>query len=176
MLFSRSFVLSFILTSTGMKCTPQKMLSLNLLLTGNNLEADKVLFFVRMNAAAAAVGVRLTSVCSAWNRTCLLALCQRNRSGCAPCNSASTASSVTWGLSLLLRFGLLLSILQLLWHWWKCYRGSWAALNYTGTVHASPIELLTLKQIAQEQLHSQSWIFPPYVHPLLLPAPPSHFQ
>lgn len=27
-----------------------------------------------------------------------------------------------------------------------------------------------------ELCHSQSWLLPPYVHPISLPAPPSHFQ
>lgn len=158
-----------------MKCSPQKMLSLNLLLIGINLEADKVLFFVRMNPASAAVDVRLTSVCGAWNWTCLSA---RNRSGCLlyksvyplfpvwlgvwACCSGSGSSSAPWN-SL-----------------WKWYRGSWAALHCIGRVHKVPFSSSLWNGLYgngnEEQLHSQSWIFPPYVHPLLLPAPPSHFQ
>lgn len=72
--------------------------------------------------------------------------------------------------------------MALLGHWGPYFLGSWAALCRTEEVSSrvhvivSPSVPCSETEVAQELLRSQSWVFPPYVHPLLLPAPPSHFQ
>lgn len=62
-----------------------------------------------------------------------------------------------------------------------CFLWGWAAVCCTegvsgrARVVVSPAAPHSETEVAQELSRSQSWVFPPYVHPLL-PAPPSHFQ